>query len=88
MFACCTLCIRFVIATSTTNCDGCTPITSATAAKNARLKDVVEQMVAIVGPERHLLLAVMHRVQFPPDADPVLQPVIPVAGEIEHHADR
>ena len=52
--------------------------------EKAGLHDVVEQMIPVVRPQRHLLLAVMDRVQFPPDANPVLHPVIPIAGEIEH----
>ena len=72
------------MATSTTNCDGGTPITSAIDGEERRLQQIVEQMVAVVGPERHLPLAVMHRMQFPPEPDAMFPAVVPVAGEIQH----
>jgi hypothetical protein len=44
---------------------------------------VVEQMVAAVGPQRHLALTVVDRVQRPPPAKTVRQAVAPVFGEVQ-----
>src|ERR1700735_602592 len=51
--------------------------------KERSLNDIVEKVVAVIVPQRHLLLAVMHRMQFPPHAETMLPAVIPVAGKIE-----
>jgi hypothetical protein len=44
---------------------------------------VVEQVVAAVGPQGHLPLAVVDGVQCPPPAQRVRQAVAPVFGEVE-----
>ena len=55
--------------------------------------DVVEQVVAVVAPHRHLPLAVVQRMQRPPEAEPVLGParrLLPLEkkGELLHaHPD-
>jgi hypothetical protein len=43
----------------------------------------VEQVIAVVGPYRHLALAVVQGVQAPPPLQLMLQAVQPVADEIE-----
>ena len=51
---------------------------------NQRSADqVVQHVVAVVGPERHLPLRVVQRMQRPPPAEPVRQPVPPVVGAVE-----
>ena len=47
-------------------------------------EDHVEQVVAIVGPEGHLTLAVVQRMQRPPEAQLVLGPVDPVPVSYTH----
>ena len=46
---------------------------------------VVKQVVAVVGPHRHLTLRVVQRMQGPPPVELVLGPVQPVIGKVEHH---
>jgi hypothetical protein len=46
---------------------------------------IVEQVVAVVRPHRHLPLAVVHGVQRPPPAVAVLRAVQGVVGRVEHH---
>ena len=43
-----------------------------------------QRWVAVVGPERHVALGMMQRVQFSP-VQPMLQPVPPVLRKVEHH---
>src|ERR1700709_282172 len=49
------------------------------------LDNVIEEMIAVVRPQRHLLLTVMNRVQLPPHAKTMLPSVIPVARKIQDH---
>src|SRR3954462_9580467 len=51
--------------------------------KQAVTQQVVEQMVAVVAPHRHLALSVVQRMQAPPPVEAVLRPVYPVIDEIE-----
>ena len=59
------------------------PIASAIAPNQSERDQVVQHVVAVVRPERHLPLRVVQRMQRPPPAEHVRQPVAPVVGEIE-----
>jgi hypothetical protein len=48
-------------------------------------QQVVQQVVAVVAPHRHLALAVVQRVQLPPPVELVLAAVDPVVQQVEHH---
>ena len=61
--------------TSSGNCNGGTPISSAITPNQTKRDQVVQHMVAVVRPERHLPLRVVQRVQRPPPAELVRQPV-------------
>ena len=67
------------------NCPGGTPISSAIAPNQTAADHVVQHVVAVVGPEGHLPLRVVHAVQRPPPAEHVLEPVPPVLAEIQDH---
>ena len=52
---------------------------------DAVYKHVVQQVVAVIAPHRHLPLGVVQRMQVPPPFQPVLATVRPVAHKIKHH---
>nr|GEU28068.1 hypothetical protein [Tanacetum cinerariifolium] len=48
-------------------------------------QEVVQQVIAVVAPQVHVLLAVVQAVQRPPPVEMVRGAVVPVIEEIEHH---
>jgi gamma-glutamyl:cysteine ligase YbdK (ATP-grasp superfamily) len=70
------------MATTATNCPGATPISCATSTRWRR-QQVVEQVVAVVAPHRHLALRMVQRVQRH-HLRLVLGAVHPVAHKVEH----
>ena len=83
--ACDRLSSSCVTATRATNCAGATPISNATSTNSAVAQQVVQQMVAVVRPHRHLALAVVQRVQLPPPGVAVLGAVQQVVHRVEDH---
>ena len=46
--------------------------------------EIVQQVIAVVRPERHLALRVMHRMQRPPPAEHVRHAVPPIVGKVQN----
>ncbi len=52
---------------------------------NQRMQQVVQHMVAVVGPLRHLTLRMMHRMQGPPGVELMLRAMQPIVDEVKHN---
>ncbi|MNS76129.1 hypothetical protein D3C72_1096670 [compost metagenome] len=53
--------------------------------QNAVGQDIVQQVVAVVAPHRHLALRMVQRMQLPPPDEAVLATVDPVGHKVENH---
>ncbi len=53
--------------------------------KHRAMQQIVEEVIAVVGPQCHLLLAVVQRVQVPPPVEGVRQAVVRVVEQVEQH---